>query len=146
MRNDDVQTVWNQGQVRRAVRCSGHWEIDVEQAGTYEFELCRWPHESGHALTEGFEGPDMGYDEEGVAPDSVRMYRDGEAMDIQTATLLISGGVRESVQVEPDAKGATIRVELESGVRHLRGIFNGPTGPETSAYYVYARRLEPATA
>lgn len=37
------QSVWNHRQVERGMIGNGFWAVDVEMAGTYEFELRRWP-------------------------------------------------------------------------------------------------------
>ncbi len=37
--DDSVQVPWNQGQIARAPAVNGTWNIQVTQAGTYEFEL-----------------------------------------------------------------------------------------------------------
>jgi arylsulfatase len=45
----------NTGHIRRAVGGprGGHWHVQVEAAGKYEFTLRRWPRETGTALGEG---------------------------------------------------------------------------------------------
>ncbi|NDC63389.1 MAG: arylsulfatase, partial [Planctomycetia bacterium] len=40
-------------QVRRGDRRSGVWHLEAARAGTYEFELRRWPKECGAAIAEG---------------------------------------------------------------------------------------------
>ena len=39
-----------QGQIRKGVRKNGYWELEVAEAGVYEFELRRWPREADTGL------------------------------------------------------------------------------------------------
>ena len=45
-----MQCAWNQTQVRNGQQVTGYWEIDVRSAGTYVFEVRRWPREADAAL------------------------------------------------------------------------------------------------
>lgn len=40
---DQSQSVWNHRQVERGMMGNGFWAVDVANAGTYSFELRRWP-------------------------------------------------------------------------------------------------------
>ena len=142
LRNEeDHAVVWNQGQVRSGLRCLGWWEIDVEREGTYQFELRRWPKEAGHRLTSAIEGDDVEFDRDGIAPGATGFYSGGTALDFDTATLMISGGIRASVPVSSDDRGAVIRAELEPGPRHVRALLSSAQGDYRSAYYLYVRRV-----
>lgn len=55
VRNEAMHCAWNQIQVRGGTVCNGYWEVDVRNAGSYEFELRRWPREAGHALADGID-------------------------------------------------------------------------------------------
>lgn len=37
------QQVWWQGDVRLGKKLNGYWPVTVAEAGTYQFEVCRWP-------------------------------------------------------------------------------------------------------
>ena len=143
LRNEqDHAVVWNQKQVRIGECCHGYWEITVEQPGCYEFELRRWPRESGHRVAGGIEGADVVFRADGIAPDADGLYRGGRALHIDTAHLEISGLPPRCVEVGPGDEAAVFRVELEPGPCHLRARFSRAAGFYTSAYYVYVRRLE----
>lgn len=142
LRNEnDHAVVWNQKQVREGMSCLGWWEITVEQEGAYEFELCRWPHEAGHAVSDGIKGDDVEWYGDGVEPGSEGYYTGGKQLPFAEATLLLSGGIRKSVPVLPGDKGAVIGVDLPAGPCHVRGIFSTDDGMYTSAYYVYVRKV-----
>ncbi len=66
-----------QEQVRIAERKNSYWDLEIERAGTYRFELRRWPRESGLKLTEACTATHF-FDGEGKA---------GVAMPICPSTL-----------------------------------------------------------
>jgi len=143
LRNEqDHSVVWNQGQVRQGISCLGYWEVMVERGGEYEVELRRWPQEAGHSITGGIEGEDVEFCREGIAPGAEGLYSGGKALGFDTASLRVSGMAQQSVAVDPGDAGATFRVHLEPGPRHLRAVFSSCSGMYCSAYYVYVRRLE----
>jgi arylsulfatase A-like enzyme len=143
LRNEqDHLVVWDQSQVRRGDPAHGWWEVMVEQAGEYEFDLRRWPAEAGHEVRSGIEGSDVGYHAEGIQPGSEVNYSGGEALDIDAAGLFISGFPEQWKDVGPADKGAVFRMTLPAGPCHVRAQFSSAaTGYYASAYYVYARRV-----
>ena len=143
LRNEqDHSVVWNQSQVRKGTGCLGYWEVFVERAGGYEFELRRWPQEAGHKIAGGIEGEDVEFFREGIAPGAEDLYSGGTALNFDTASLSISSLPQQCVEVGPGDAGATFRVTLEPGPRHVRAVFSNCSGRYCSAYYVYVRRLE----
>ena len=40
---EQSRSVWNHRQVERGMIGNGYWAVDIEQTGTYNFELRRWP-------------------------------------------------------------------------------------------------------
>jgi len=144
LRNETCDVVWNQGQVRAGQNCVGYWEIDVETAGAYEFELRRWPREAGHTVAGGIDGHDVSFDRTGIAPGAENMYSGGKAMGFQTAFLNVSGMPQQSVTVSPEDTCARLTVTLDPGPRHVRAYFADAAGwTLCSAYYVYVRRIPP---
>jgi hypothetical protein len=140
LRNADCNVVWNQRQVRQGQPCLGYWEVCVEQTGTYEFDLRRWPCEAGHGLRDGIDGDDVVFRRDAIAEVEWPMYTGGKALDIRTACLEIGSGPQHSVPVgEGDA--AVFRVELEAGDTRVRAFFSNNRGLLQSPYYVYVRRL-----
>jgi len=121
-----------QRQVRIGVRKNGYWHLQVAQAGEYEFELRRWPRESGLGLTEACE-PTVVTDGE---------FPGGEALPIARARILIN---REShvQEMEPDSLGAVFRLHLEAGPTLLHAWFDDERQqPICGAYFVYVKRTE----
>jgi arylsulfatase A-like enzyme len=144
IRNEqDHLGVWDQSQVRRGDLAHGWWEIMVETDGDYEFELRRWPEEAGHRVQGAIEGPDVDYYAEGVQPGSAETnYSGGVAIDIDTAGLFISDLPEQWISVKPEDRGATFRMTLPAGPRHLRAQFSSAeSGFYSSAYYVYVRKV-----
>ncbi|MEX0986104.1 MAG: arylsulfatase [Bacteroidales bacterium] len=121
-------------QVMKGVRKNSYWEMMVDQAGTYELELRRWPVELDLPIRESIEG--------------------GVALPITTARLLISGVRHVDViapftfegaeqKVEPDDKASVFTVDLEAGPATLHTWFNDKDkNTLCGAYYVYIRRVD----
>lgn len=123
-----------QGQVRKGVEKSGYWLLDVHQAGTYEFELRRWPREIDRPLQSGL-------------PDG-----SGKALPISKASFFLSNYHHLNVgqkrpygfegltkQVRPEDTSVTFTVPLEKGPIALHTWFQGED-TMLSAYYVYVTR------
>jgi len=99
---------------------NGFWAVDVERAGTYEFELRRWPREADAPIT-------------GTVPG-------GTAIHATQARVTI--GDEDITQPIPaDAKGVTFSLELKAGHTHLQTWFTDDAGESRGAYYVYVRRV-----
>jgi len=140
IRNEAAQAAWNHYMVRRGIVVSGYWEVDVRRAGTYEFELRRWPREAGHALRAAIEGDDVEVRYDCIIESEHKRYRGGEAMDIRWARLEI-GDKKLFAEVEPDAVCVKFEVDLPEGETHVFPSFH-MTRPTTAApYYMYVRRL-----
>ncbi|OGV69324.1 MAG: hypothetical protein A3K19_18720 [Lentisphaerae bacterium RIFOXYB12_FULL_65_16] len=143
LRNEqDHSLVWNQAQVRQGEICHGYWEVQVETAGVYEFELRRWPKEAGHAIGGGITGPDIEYRRDAIAPGAETHYTGGKALGYNTACLNLSGLPQQCLAITPGDAGATFRLRLDAGPRHVRAQFSDCAGRYGSAYYVYIRRVE----
>ncbi len=120
-----------QKQIRRADLKNGWWELDVHQAGEYEFELRRWPRESDLAITEA--APETTITD-GILPAGV-------ALDITRARLQIDGSNR-TAKIEPGQKAATFRVDLKEGPTRLYTWFDDERNQAIAgAYYVYVKKL-----
>jgi len=120
-----------QVQIRRGVKKNGIWHITVDRRGTYEFELRRWPRETGLAL------------QDGVASTTVTdgEYVEGPPLDIQSARIRI-GEKEESISIEPTDKSASFTFELEKGETTIETWFcDGIDQPICGAYFVYVKRI-----
>lgn len=120
-----------QRQVRVAARKNGYWHLEVETAGTYTFELRRWPRESGLKLCEACP--------ETLVTDG--QLEEGVALPIARARVLIAGRFY-ATQVKPEDDGVVFTVELESGPTLLHTWFDDAQNqPICGAYYVYVEHL-----
>jgi len=126
-----------QGQIRRGVRKSGYWVLDVEEEGEYEFELRRWPKEIDIPLMEAIPG-----DEQSVA------------LPITQARFYIDGINHLSIAEKKPYSFEGLTKKVSSGdtnVKFTVKLKTGPTALHTwfddhqwqvinSAYYVYVQR------
>lgn len=119
-----------QRQVRRGMRRSGPWGLEVRRSGRYEFELRRWPRETGAGLTEGVPALKL-VDGEFAA---------GVPLPIARAKLRVEN-VEQSADVPADGKCIKFVVPLEKGVTKAQTWFYDADGKELcGAYYVYVQR------
>lgn len=119
-----------QGQVRRADLKNGYWELEAAQPGEYEFELRRWPRESGLALREGVE----------ATPVADGVLDEGRALDIHRARIQI-GDFRATKEAGEGDQFVTFAAHLEAGPTRLYTWFLDSRGqPIVGAYYVYVNR------
>lgn len=122
-----------QNQILKGVKKNGFWLLDVSESGTYEFELRRWPKESG-------------------APISGKV-KDGKALALNNSKIYIRKDFQFSEEnlyssdmkvvrkpVKPDTNSVTFTVDLEAGPIALHAFFNDGGDTVCGAYYVYVTR------
>ena len=115
-----------------AANTTGYWDIEVAEAGTYEFELRRWPESANLALSSGVEGekikahnPFIGY--VGERP-------------IHYANIHVAG-FQETIVPRKGATHATFTANLDTGKTKLSTLFSDIDGNELcSAIYVKVTR------
>ncbi|MEM1443616.1 MAG: sulfatase/phosphatase domain-containing protein, partial [Verrucomicrobiota bacterium] len=125
-----------QGQIRRGVKKSGFWMIDVAEAGEYDIELRRWPREVDAPIS-------------GVPSVDAKGCR---ALPIETASLYLTGHNHLSIgekkpysfegltqPVGKEDKAAVFTMNLKKGPTTLHTWFRGPS-LDISAYYVYVTK------
>ena len=118
-----------QKQVRRGASKSGYWHVEVDQPGIYEFELRRWPIESGYRLNDAIPPT--------VVTDGVLIP--GKAFNIASADLSV-GSHRWASEVGPNDKSVRFVVELEAGETSILTNFYDESGNRISgAYFLYVR-------
>ncbi|MGA1196147.1 MAG: arylsulfatase [Candidatus Latescibacterota bacterium] len=120
-----------QRQIRVAARKNSYWHLQVERAGTYTFELRRWPRESGLGLREACPETQLtdGQLEEGVA------------LPIARARVMIDGHFYTEL-AEPDDQAVLFTVDLKAGQTLLHTWFDDESHqPICGAYYVYVERI-----
>jgi hypothetical protein len=139
-RGDEWHLAWSQNQIREGVTCNGYWELEVAAAGTYRFELRRWPREEGRALSEGIPGgPPVSYFDQTTESG----FGGGIAIPIRGAGVRI-GEEAVSRAVAPGDHAATFTLELPPGPTHLQTYFDTGDEQDLGAYYVYIDRLDGA--
>ncbi len=106
-------------------RGTGSWDVIVEKAGTYAFELRRWPEESGKTLREGHgEGKNAGRTARPIAGARLRI-----------------GAVDEKVDTKAEDAAARFSVRLEAGRTRLTADLLDAAGDVLcGAMYVKATR------
>lgn len=119
---------WSQEMVRAATGKNGFWAIEVVKDGEYEFELRRWPVESGLSLSDA-----------ALAGDPVpggKPYLKGEAIAFAKVKIEIDGKTYEK-KVDNSANGIVFMVKLKKGNYSLTTWLTDNKGNERGAYYVY---------
>jgi arylsulfatase len=117
-------------QVREGLRRNGAWNVVVDRAGEYEFEIRRWAKEVDAPFS---------------APLPAVKHADGEfpagaALPVAKVRLRIAD-FEEQKSVTPDDKSVTFSARVAAGRTKLQAWFLDAADAELSgAYYVYVRR------
>jgi arylsulfatase len=126
----------NSGYVREAVGgpTGGHWHIQVEEAGDYEFTLRRWPEQTKVALGDK-------YEPSGRSPANKAKSKTAGFPSIARAKLTIAGQQAE-VAANPKEPGVTITVrKVPAGKTKLKTWFADGDGQDLcGAFFVTVRR------
>jgi len=123
-----------QGQVKNGTEKNGYWLLDVEEAGTYEFALRRWPKELDRPLSD----TEPGHQE--VPLTAARLFINGVLHQKEYTPYGYEGA---TLKLSPEDKSAIFRVELDKGPIALHTWFdkNGRHNTAFGAYYVYVTKL-----
>lgn len=127
----------NSGFVREAVGgpTGGHWHIQVEEAGKYEFILRRWPEQTRAALGEK-------YEPSAKSPANKPKLTTVGFPTLAAASIDIAGR-KVSSPADPKATGVTIRVELPVGRTKLKAWFADARGKDLcGAFFVTVARKQ----
>ena len=135
-RNEECDCVWNQSMVRAGSAYNGYWEIDVATAGTYQFELRRWPKEEDRSLASSIEGEVIAYNKMTLESG----YGGGVAIPITSAQIQI-GDQQQNQTISALDKGATFTLDLSPGPTHLQTFFGNEHNSDLGAYYVYINKV-----
>ncbi|RED96021.1 arylsulfatase [Marinoscillum furvescens] len=124
---------WNQNQVRMGkISTPGYYEINVAEAGRYQFELARWPFEAGLKLNSTVEAiPDLPHREGLSAGNRV----------VLTSSQVMLAGTQQSVEIQPDAPHASMEIEVPAGKTQLRASFLTQKNEHFPAYYIRVTKL-----
>jgi arylsulfatase A-like enzyme len=110
----------------------GAWHVDVQSAGTYRFELRRWPFHSNKAF--GSEGPRQTINGRPLTQPVKRMA-------VQSV-VLAADGAEQSVATTPDSVSATLEVKLSKGRHVLQGWLRDGEGKDLcGAYYAQVTKV-----
>lgn len=125
-----------QGDVRSGINTNGCWFVEVEKDGLYEFELRRWPKESGKGIRESVpeilsEQNDINLNKKGERPVGV-------ALDIIRARLSVNGH-DVSQEVTDNDKSIIFELPLKKGDATVRAWFYDANDKDRCVYYVYVR-------
>lgn len=119
-------------QVRAGVEKNGIWHLVVDQPGTYNFELRRWPRESKLRLTDGLPRTQVVDGE----------YPVGKVIPIADAKIRI-GDYEAVAPPGADNQSVSFQTKLNAGPIELETWFRDSEGNELSgAYYAYVLRDE----
>jgi len=126
----------NSGYVREAAGgpMGGHWHINVERAGEYEFTLRRWPERTRAALGDKYEpSPTSPSNKPNVKTIGFPM--------IARARIDIAG-VQADVIAVPTETAVTVRVKLPAGKTRLKAWFTDAEGKDLcGAFFVTVRKV-----
>jgi len=121
-----------QKQVRKGDKKSGYWHVEVDQPGTYEFEMRRWPVESGYGLNDAISETQV---TDGILPPGI-------AFPIAAARIIV-GEEEQSAKVYPNDKSARFTFKLAAGKTSIITYFDDAEGQRiTGAYYLYVNRID----
>lgn len=126
----------NTGYVREAVggATGGHWHIQVEEPGTYEFVLRRWPAQTKAALGDKYEPSDK-------SPSNKAKGKTVGFPNIRRAKVEIAGQ-RAAGDADPKSGGAMLHAKLPAGRTTLKAWFADAAGNDLcGAFYVTVRML-----
>jgi arylsulfatase A-like enzyme len=127
-------TPWQQNHIRSGMVNNGFWRVKVDESGTYNLKLRRWPKETGLAL--GAEAPIR----PALEGTSVTASKKGMALIIQQARLTVQG-IDLKKEVDLSAEYVEFTVELKKGETHLQTWFTLDNEVEIGAYYVEIEKL-----
>ena len=150
-RNETSDAIAGQSGIRCGHQAEGYFEVEIAQAGRYQFALRRWPPETQHAIDAGIDGDDVEWRREWVDKDYWHWYTGGRALPVKRATLRIDfadgrAPLELAADIEPGSQSTNFTAELMPGAGHLGARLLGDDGYVVGAYYVQVTLLEPAPA
>ncbi|TSE10823.1 arylsulfatase [Aquimarina algiphila] len=124
---------WHEGQIRNGeFHPEGYYTIRVEESGNYQFNLRRYPEESGLSIDQ---------DIESIASTP---YKDGQPVGkgLQVSKAIVNiGNLNLKTDVDINATSAILSGHLEKGEYKLSCTFVNTEGKKFSAYYTSIEKL-----
>ena len=131
------RSLWWQGEVRRGTKANGFWPIKVAQAGTYRFEVRRWP-ACVDAPISGV--PEVQLSHETVVEQKRWRLPKCSALPVAAVRLEVNGQMLEE-NVDGKVTSVSFDLALKEGSVEVRATLLDKSGREIcGAYYVYVRR------
>lgn len=152
----DQAPPWNHGLIRQAkltgprnskrtipIKFNGHWAVHVARPGNYEFQVRRWPEESGLKIRQGTTANP-------ATPGCLPSYSAvrGTALPIVSATLRINGEDMETKPVSDNDASIRFTHRLTKGDHKfspcflLRPVGKAERGHQLGCYYLTVKRLK----
>ncbi len=125
---------WQQNHIRTGYTDNGHWLVTVDEDGTYEFRLRRWPAETGLKLHE------VAPVRPAVEGTSVTASAKSKSLPIIGAQISIQG-VEESVKVVAGDEYAKFTLKLKKGDTQLKTWFKMKGREDIGAYFVEVEKI-----
>ncbi|MUH36479.1 N-acetylgalactosamine-4-sulfatase [Zobellia amurskyensis] len=125
---------WHQRHIRTAYIDNGYWLLKVQETGTYEVKLRRWPEETKLALNA--KAPLR----PAIPGTSVSESKESIALNIEKARLKVQG-FDKTISVDPTQEYVQFTVELTQGDASLQTWFTLDTEETLGAYFVSLEKL-----
>lgn len=132
-------TPWNQAMVRSGMNGAGNtgfWNVDITRAGTYEFELRRWPREIEEPITAAIDAGDR------VPGVQAYRARPGVSLPVVSAEIEVCGQIQKLEIPQQDTTAVTFRLQLPPGKSQLHTRFMTADGTIYGAYFCYVNRID----
>lgn len=140
--DDWRKAVWNHGMVAQGKKSTGAWHLTTQQAGTYQFEVRRWPREA-HAPMAGVATLNK-QEDAWVASGPVKglLYNGPfKALLVAAVRLSIDGQEIDTKNVAENDEHVTFNIPMEKGKSTMEAVLVDQAGKVIcGAYYVYVQR------
>lgn len=130
---DPGRTPWHQTHIREGLATNGFWTVNISDAGTYQFDLCRWPIELNRGIGEGIPA-------KAAVPGGVPLPP-GKALPLKVARLKV-GEQEKSLEIMREDQVASFQLDLEAGPNQIQTWFEGKDIAPRGAYFVYIKPIK----
>jgi len=124
----DEESPWHQRHIRTAHVNNGKWLVEIKKAGTYDFQVYRWPRESGLAVTDTLP---MTGELPGAHP-----YPAGVSINWTSASLQVGNQIN-TLSPSQDRTHFYGSMNLKEGMNWIKTKTIDMESIERGAYYVY---------
>jgi len=136
LHNDQNQIpAWDQEMVRQGKYSNGYWTIEVTKKGLYQFQLLRWPSESGLGILSTTS-------DDRITPYG-RKYSKGKKLKIKAAKIKVAA-LEYSATISENFAGKSIDflIPFEMGKYKISAEFIDDKNIQFSPYYVEVKMLQ----